>query len=221
MSGQRTILVVEDQEDNRTILRDLSISRFNGWRREERRHPRGRSDRPDCLDDIIALVDAMRHATDQGLPELGQSNRTVTSTLVVIRRRPGPRCDGTSPSPSQRQLPATVRSYLPAGEALDRVRHPPDLIVDDTPKRGSGRRDSRARVYFFAEPPPTRGGAAARARSCRTILLDVEPNSRDEVCRQLRRIPQIPSSDHHGHRKDSASRYRAGSCGGAEYLPSP
>src|SRR5215218_6295503 len=126
MSTRRTILVVEDQEDNRTILRDLlhhagfnvleAVTGEEGIRAAE-------AHRPDLIlmDIQLPLVDGYEATRRiKARPEL----RTIPIVAVTSYALSGDEekaraagCDGYITKPfSPRLLLATVRSYLPAGE---------------------------------------------------------------------------------------------------------
>ena len=126
MSGRRTILVVEDQEDNRTILRDLlnhagfdvleAVTGEEGVRAAE-------AHRPDLIlmDIQLPLLDGYE-ATRQikAQPELRAIPIVAVTSYALSGDEEKARaagCDGYITKPfSPRQLLATVRSYLPAGE---------------------------------------------------------------------------------------------------------
>jgi two-component system, cell cycle response regulator DivK len=126
MSGRRTILVVEDQEDNRTILRDLlnhagfdvleAVTGEEGVRAAE-------AHRPDLIlmDIQLPLLDGYE-ATRQIKAQL--ELRAIPIVAVTSYALSGDDekaraagCDGYVTKPfSPRQLLATVLSYLPADE---------------------------------------------------------------------------------------------------------
>jgi two-component system cell cycle response regulator DivK len=127
MSRRRTILVVEDQEDNRTILRDLlSHAGFNvleavtgeeGVRAAE-------VHRPDLIlmDIQLPLVDGYEATRRiKAVPELRATPVIAVTSYALSGDEQKARaagCDGYVTKPfSPRQLLATVRSYLPADEA--------------------------------------------------------------------------------------------------------
>jgi two-component system, cell cycle response regulator DivK len=126
MSGRRTILVVEDQEDNRTILRDLrnhvgfdvleAVTGEEGVRAAE-------AHRPDLIlmDIQLPLLDgyeATRRIKAQ--PELRAIPIVAVTSYALSgddEKARAAGCDGYVTKPfSPRQLLATVLSYLPADE---------------------------------------------------------------------------------------------------------
>jgi two-component system cell cycle response regulator DivK len=126
MSGQRTILVVEDQEDNRTILRDLlnhagfnvleAVTGEEGVRAAE-------AHRPDLIlmDIQLPLVDGYEATRRiKARPELRAIPIVAVTSYALSGDEEKTRaagCDGYITKPfSPRQLLATVRSYLPASE---------------------------------------------------------------------------------------------------------
>jgi two-component system cell cycle response regulator DivK len=126
MSGRRTILVVEDQEDNRTILRDLlnhagfdvleAVTGEEGVRAAE-------AHRPDLIlmDIQLPLLDgyeATRQIKAQSelraIPIVAVTSYALSGDDEKARAAG---CDGYVTKPfSPRQLLATVLSYLPADE---------------------------------------------------------------------------------------------------------
>jgi two-component system, cell cycle response regulator DivK len=126
MSGRRTILVVEDQEDNRTILRDLlnhagfdvleAVTGEEGVRAAE-------AHRPDLIlmDIQLPLLDGYE-ATRQikAQPELRAIPIVAVTSYALSgddEKARAAGCDGYVTKPfSPRQLLATVLSYLPADE---------------------------------------------------------------------------------------------------------
>jgi two-component system, cell cycle response regulator DivK len=126
MSGRRTILVVEDQEDNRTILRDLlnhagfdvleAVTGEEGVRAAE-------AHRPDLIlmDIQLPLLDgyeATRQIKAQpalrAIPIVAVTSYALSGDDEKARAAG---CDGYVTKPfSPRQLLATVLSYLPADE---------------------------------------------------------------------------------------------------------
>jgi two-component system cell cycle response regulator DivK len=126
MSGRRTILVVEDQEDNRTILRDLlnhagfnvleAVTGEEGVRAAE-------AHRPDLIlmDIQLPLVDGYEATRRiKARPELRAIPIVAVTSYALSGDEEKTRaagCDGYITKPfSPRQLLATVRSYLPASE---------------------------------------------------------------------------------------------------------
>jgi two-component system, cell cycle response regulator DivK len=126
MSGRRTILVVEDQEDNRTILRDLlnhagfdvleAVTGEEGVRAAE-------AHRPDLIlmDIQLPLLDGYE-ATRQikAQPKLRAIPIVAVTSYALSgddEKARAAGCDGYVTKPfSPRQLLATVLSYLPADE---------------------------------------------------------------------------------------------------------
>ena len=126
MSGRRTILVVEDQEDNRTILRDLlnhagfnvleAVTGEEGVRADK-------AHRPDLIlmDIQLPLVDGYEATRRiKALPELRAIPIVAVTSYALSGDEEKARaagCNGYITKPfSPRQLLATVRSYFPAGE---------------------------------------------------------------------------------------------------------
>ena len=131
MSGgqgrHRTILVVEDQEDNRTILRDLlthagfdvleAITGEDGVRAAE-------AHGPDLIlmDIQLPLVDGYEATRRiKALPTLRATPVIAVTSYALSgddEKARAAGCDGYITKPfSPRQLLATVRSYLPMGES--------------------------------------------------------------------------------------------------------
>ncbi|HEX8374456.1 MAG TPA: response regulator [Geminicoccaceae bacterium] len=123
MSGRRSILVVEDQEDNRTILRDLlthagfdvleAVTGEEGVRAAE-------AHRPDLIlmDIQLPVVDGYEATRRikarpelRAIPIIAVTSYALSGDEVKARAAG---CDGYVTKPfSPRQLLATVRGYLP------------------------------------------------------------------------------------------------------------
>ncbi len=126
MSGRRTILVVEDQEDNRTILRDLlNHAGFNVLEAVtgEEGVRAAKAHRPDLIlmDIQLPLVDGYEATRRiKALPELRAIPIVAVTSYALSGDEEKARaagCDSYITKPfSPRQLLATVRSYLPVGE---------------------------------------------------------------------------------------------------------
>jgi two-component system cell cycle response regulator DivK len=127
MSRRRTILVVEDQEDNRTILRDLlchagfdvleAVTGEEGVRVAT-------AHRPDLIlmDIQLPLVDGYEATRRiRAVPELRATPVIAVTSYALSGDEQKARaagCNGYVTKPfSPRQLLATVRGYLPADEA--------------------------------------------------------------------------------------------------------
>jgi two-component system cell cycle response regulator DivK len=127
MSRRRTILVVEDQEDNRTILRDLlnhagfdvleAVTGEDGVRAAETHRPN-----LILMDIQLPLVDGYEATRRiKAVPELRATPVIAVTSYALSGDEQKARaagCDGYVTKPfSPRQLLAIVRSYLPADEA--------------------------------------------------------------------------------------------------------
>jgi CheY-like chemotaxis protein len=225
----KRILVVEDHEDNRQILRDLlgsagyeMIEAGNG----EAGVAAAAAEHPDLIlmDIQLPILDGYE-ATRQikADPELERHphhRRDLLCPRAATRRRPAlPAAMPMSPSPTVRAScwPASGTSWtrIPAIA----MHSPPRILIVDDNEANRDILDARLQVHGYELLQAADGEEAldaARQHLPDLILLDVMMPKLDgiEVCRQLKGDATLPLHAHHPGDRQGGLQGRGGRAGG-------